>query len=207
MVSMAIRWRTLWERLDLRGSADAAYAEIERRYSEPHRRYHTLDHVARCLSEVDEIWRSLDNPPAVRMALWLHDVVYDPLSKGNEERSAFFAGDMLVRAGASDGLRAKVAAMIMSTTHTLPPWDNDSAYVLDIDLAILAAPPDEFERYREDVRFEYSAVPQEEFDRGTVAFFSGLLSRPSIYHTHHFRGEYEERALWNITRMLRGLET
>ena len=50
------RWNALWERLgDGRGAPGKAYARLVERYSEPHRAYHTFDHVVACLAEAPRV--------------------------------------------------------------------------------------------------------------------------------------------------------
>ncbi len=50
---------------------------IREKYSEPHRFYHTLTHIDSMLNHLDRI-----KPDGVELALavWFHDVIYDPRS-------------------------------------------------------------------------------------------------------------------------------
>lgn len=66
-----------------------AGARLIARWSEPHRRYHTLEHLAQVLDGVDEFGGHAEDLAAVRFAAWFHDAVYDS-SGGNsasEERA------------------------------------------------------------------------------------------------------------------------
>src|SRR5438046_1502932 len=60
-------------------------------YSEPGRFYHTLDHVQNMLETVDRLACHARNLNALKLAVWLHDVIYDSRAADNEERSADFA--------------------------------------------------------------------------------------------------------------------
>ena len=66
------------------------------------------------------------------------------------------------RAGGAGPLRE----LIMATCHQAPPGDADAALVVDIDLAILAAPAPVYARYEADVRAEYAWVPEPLFRAG-----------------------------------------
>ena len=66
----------------------ATGAELLDRWQEPHRHYHTIDHLAAVLSIVDAQADEADDPQAVRLAAWFHDAVYDPRRTDNEELSA-----------------------------------------------------------------------------------------------------------------------
>src|SRR4051794_22476684 len=73
---------------------DAAYPVFDRlvaAYSEPHRHYHNLEHIAEMLRVVDRLSKFAADPDAVRLAVWFHDAVYDPRAKDNEKLSAILA--------------------------------------------------------------------------------------------------------------------
>ncbi|HEY9483350.1 MAG TPA: metal-dependent phosphohydrolase, partial [Micromonosporaceae bacterium] len=59
-------------------AAQAAGAELVARWSEPARRYHTVDHLAFMLTVLDEAAEFASDIHAVRLAAWFHDAVYDP---------------------------------------------------------------------------------------------------------------------------------
>src|SRR3954452_17890491 len=71
--------------------------ELVARWCEPHRRYHTLEHLTRVLDGVDEFGGHADDVAAVRFAAWFHDAVYDggEASADNEELSARLAEEEL----------------------------------------------------------------------------------------------------------------
>ncbi len=79
-------------------AAQAAGAELVARWSEPARRYHTVDHLTFMLTVLDEAADLADDIHAVRLAAWFHDAVYDPRvaePTGNEQASAELAAAML----------------------------------------------------------------------------------------------------------------
>ena len=64
------------------------WAALVAAWSEPHRRYHDLAHLAAVLGLVGTLADSAADPDAVRLAAWYHDVVYDPTGRDNEQVSA-----------------------------------------------------------------------------------------------------------------------
>src|SRR5260370_33672763 len=68
--------------------ADLKFEEICKHYAEPGRFYHTLDHVQNVLEIVESLGSHGRNPNAVKLAGWLHDLIYDSRASDNEERSA-----------------------------------------------------------------------------------------------------------------------
>ena len=69
----------------------------------------------------------------------------------------------------------------------------------DADLAILAAPEDEFDAYERAIREEYSHLSDAEFDRGRKPFVETFLLRPRIYQTTSF-SHLESMARENLQR-------
>ena len=57
-------------------------------YTEPHRHYHTVQHIVECLDLYHQVKKQLEQTLWVELAIWFHDVVYDPQSNENEMRSA-----------------------------------------------------------------------------------------------------------------------
>ena len=64
------------------------WAAIVGAWSEPHRRYHGLAHLAAVLGLVRELGAAASDPDAVALAAWYHDVAYDPERDDNEQVSA-----------------------------------------------------------------------------------------------------------------------
>src|SRR4051794_1424217 len=85
---MADRWCGLFAA----SAAEAArevFADLVRRYGEPTRYYHTLDHIAAVLDTILQIEPVPSQP--LLLATWLHDVIYNSRAGDNEERSAEYA--------------------------------------------------------------------------------------------------------------------
>ena len=88
------------------GSADAAAstaAELERRYREPHRRYHTLGHIeavlADCARLAGELGLSVTDRAVIDLAACAHDVVYAAEPGADERASAAWAAAQLAVCG------------------------------------------------------------------------------------------------------------
>ena len=154
-------------------------------YSESHRHHHNLKHVSLCLEE---------------LVMRFHDAVYEHKQSDNEEASAGYAMKALGGLIGGEPLE-RVHRLIMATRLTGPPRD-DERIIMDVDLAILGRPSEEFQEYEDGIRKEYSWVPEERFRRGRREVLTRFLTRPSIFHTEHFRGIYAEKARTNLHRSL-----
>lgn len=179
----AERWQRLCDALQVPAGSDARarFADIARAYAEPQRHYHTAQHIGECLAWLDDVAADLADAPLVELALWLHDVVYDPRASDNEAASARLARQWF--AGAlDDGRLDRLGRWIEATQHHLPaPHEPDLQALLDIDLAILAAPPARWDEYEAQVRREYGFVPGPLFTFNRRRFLRQLAARPALY--------------------------
>jgi predicted metal-dependent HD superfamily phosphohydrolase len=174
-------------------------AELDGRYGEAHRRYHTREHLTAVLDLVDELAGDAADPGVVRLAAWFHDAVYDPERADNEERSARLAARMLADTDLPDADVREVVRLVELTTTHAPDEDDANGQVLcDADLAVLGAEPGEYAAYAAAVREEYAFVPDELFNAGRAEVLNGLLALPRLFHTPTAQDRYEERARTNI---------
>ncbi|MEU6801896.1 HD domain-containing protein [Streptomyces neyagawaensis] len=174
-------------------------ANLIKRWSEPQRKYHTLDHLTAVLDRVDVLEEYAADPALVRLAAWFHDAVYLPERSTNEERSARLAERALPEAGVPAEKVAEVARLVRLTVTHDPADDDANGQVLcDADLAILASPPDAYAAYAAAVREEYGFVPDDAFREGRAAVLHHLLTLPRLFRTPHGQREWEERARENL---------
>nr|WP_283254299.1 N-methyl-D-aspartate receptor NMDAR2C subunit [Ramlibacter paludis] len=172
-------------------------------YSEPHRHYHTLQHLRECLAQYEAASMLARRPAEVELALWFHDAEYDPQRRDNEERSAEWARASVLAAGCAPEVAQRVADLVLATrTHTVAGDDVDAALLLDIDLAILAAAPGRFAEYERQIRLEYAHVPDDAFRTGRANVLRGFLQRERIYRTEPFHAALEARARANLAASL-----
>ncbi|KAJ6609712.1 hypothetical protein B0H10DRAFT_2296999 [Mycena sp. CBHHK59/15] len=62
-----------------------------------------------------------------------------------------------------------------------PLTASDAAAFLDLDMAILADPPEAYEKYAQDIRKEYSHFPSDVYRTGRSKVLESFLSRERIY--------------------------
>ncbi|MBP6908541.1 MAG: pantetheine-phosphate adenylyltransferase [Candidatus Pacebacteria bacterium] len=184
--------------------AEKVFYELTRRYSEWHRAYHTLEHIVAMLDECAFLGI---RDSALLLAIWLHDVIYDPLSKDNEDQSATFAKRVIQKMGISGDIGNKVGYLILCTKHDGIP-DNELALLLvDLDLIVLGKSEEEFDLYETRVRKEYESVPELVFREARSKILQSFLGRHSIYFTQVFIEKYESSARANLKRSLQKLQS
>ncbi|MBD3783270.1 MAG: hypothetical protein IE926_10005 [Micrococcales bacterium] len=169
-------------------------ADLLRRWSEPHRRYHGLTHLTEVLGAVDRLARAVSLPEADRaaavLAAWFHDAVYVVAdAEGNERDSAALAARTLRPLGADDASPGLVPDPARPVLH-------------DADLWILCSPTVRFDEYCRQVRAEYSHVPVTTYAQARSAVLRPFLVRPHVYATDLARREWEPTARENLAREL-----
>ena len=173
--------------------ADKQFDDVCLAYSGPGRFYHTLDHVLAVLATAGSLASYTKNLNAVKLATWLHDVIYDSRASDNEERSAEYALCLCEELAIPEGER--VAALIRKTKTHDAGDDVDAQVLLDADLAILGASESDYLAYAENIRREYAWVPESDYRKGRRQVLERFLTRPRIFH---FLSHLEEPARRNL---------
>ena len=181
------------------------HRDVLSRYAEPHRHYHTRQHLAECFEKIRDIIALAEHPAEVEIGLWFHDAIYDTRRHDNEERSADWAGTAARELGASAGSAQRIHDLVMSTRHAAEPVGIDAQVLVDADLSILGAQPARFEEYEAQVRREYEWVEDAAFRSGRAKILKQLLDRPHLFSTDSFRQRYEAQARRNIQISLASL--
>lgn len=182
-------------------------ASLQARYAEPQRAYHTLAHIEACLALLAE-QAELAEPERklLTYAIWWHDAVYEPLRQDNEEQSAELARTDLAALGEPQAVIEEVARLILLTKgHSVLPGDRLGALLVSIDLAILGAPPADYDAYARAIRQEYSWVPEAAYRAGRAKVLRHFLDADAIFPDPALRQRHEAQARENLTRELAAL--
>ena len=174
-------------------------------YQETHRAYHNLSHIYNLLKLSEQL--DIYNRNAFEMAIWYHDVIYQPHFKDNEAQSSalflkhfdeyfgnFFPNQNLT----NKEIRIWINQMILSTFGHQPRLHHmDMRLFLDADLAILATDSKTYETYTKAIRTEYNIYPDHLYYQGRKQAMTHFLDRPNIYFTTTF-SPFEQQARQNI---------
>jgi predicted metal-dependent HD superfamily phosphohydrolase len=198
------RWRSTWTALGIpiTPALLASYDSLIARYSEPHRRYHTVRHLDECFAKLAEIRGEAERPAEVEVALWFHDAIYEQRASDNEARSAELAAREVKATGGREDVAQRIAELVLATRHAALPHSVDAKVVVDVDLSILGAPAERFDEYERQVREEDSWVPDFLFKRERRKIMNELLARPAIFATPLFFERYEQQARANLRRSI-----
>lgn len=202
------QWTDLCQRLHTTCDIEGTYGRLHLCYSEPHRAYHTLEHIAQGLKDLLDTLQYAEHPLVVEMTWWHHDAIYTIGRTDNEENSALLAAIQCLRLGLPQDFAQMTGQLVLTTQHREAPQTKDAQLLVDTDLAILGKPPETFDRYEHSIWVEYvqnGGVPEAFFKNRRADILERFLQRQPLYHTPLFRQRYEEQAKENLERSIRDL--
>lgn len=201
-MDLAKSWSLLEAELGLdAGPAGEVFADVVARYGEPQRHYHTVAHLEAVLAMADALGTGAPRADT-RLAIWFHDVIYDPTAADNEDLSAALARRQLSRLGVGSATIAAVERMILATKTHRPSEDPEADLLLDADLSVLGAPQPVYDRYAAAIRLEYAHVSDDAYRSGRAQVLESFLDRPRIYLTPAGAAQLDAPARVNLQREL-----
>jgi predicted metal-dependent HD superfamily phosphohydrolase len=168
-------------------------------YDEPHRAYHELRHIAAMLRGLSA--QAGQGSDALVLAILFHDVIYDPTRNDNEAESALRAQRVLTALGVSPALTKRVSELVLATAHFATAsreTDPETALLLDLDLAILAATPADYDAYCKAIRHEYKHVPDDAFAAGRKRVLAHFIALRPLFLTPALADRWDAAARENL---------
>ena len=189
----------------------ALWQDIAVRYNESQRVYHSLQHIQQLFGQFEQIKQHLNEPHIIALALFYHDVIYEPTCVNNELKSAEYAVKALSSYLTAEQCQYIYALIMMTASHQIDDIDknldkakeSDAAYLLDMDLSILGASWSEYQQYAQAVRQEYAHISNVNYHVGRISVLKGLLAHQTLYLTDYYHSRLEEQARENIKREIK----
>jgi predicted metal-dependent HD superfamily phosphohydrolase len=202
------KWQALAGKIGLdRASSQEVGNFLLAQYTQSGRHYHGAGHIVSMLEGFNAIKATFERPLAAELAIFFHDVIYDPSRRDNEEQSAKKLQQML--GGLVDPPLLEAAAFSIEATkqHALTP-NHDTNLLLDLDMAILGQPWPIYEQYARDVMQEYLPVyGQMAYRHGRrTIFLEPTIAKGTVFLTEAFK-PLNPQALENMRREAELLKT
>lgn len=184
-----------------------SWQQIQQHYTEKNRAYHNLSHINNMLQEAAKFDQKIKDKEVVLLAIWFHDIIYDPLSKTNEKDSAELAKKILRQTSLSPERIQKCYDLILLTVKHQPEETAplDDKLLIDFDLEILSRDWEHYKIYSEQIRQEYWMYPTPAFKSGRKKAMGKFLERSTIYQTPFYRETKEAKARHNIKKEMEKL--
>lgn len=178
--------------------ASSTYQQLTEHYNQPERAYHNLQHLTECFQHLYAYPHRIDHFAQLEMALWFHDVIYNPQSTSNEQDSANWAVNFLQACHVASQDVQLINTLIMTTQHH-QATTNLEKLMIDIDLLILASSATRFKQYEQQIRSEYQFVPNDVFAVKRKEILQHFYERSFIYQTDYFHQNFEQQARINLS--------
>ena len=132
--------------------------EILARWSEPHRAYHTIAHLADLFRLINiHVELTQREKDMLTLAAIFHDIIYNPRRTDNEAQSAaLFLNSVAMDKDSAD---IQEIAQIIRDTKDHVPSTHLSAIFSHMDMDIVRRPYPELVQWEAGIRHEYSHVP------------------------------------------------
>ncbi len=207
LLDLKAEWKHMCETIGATANLNRILNSLIIDYSLNSLPYHNIDHVVACLKEFKPVKSLLKDPGSVEFAIWFHDIVYNPASIDNEERSADIAQSAAIDMGLDTEFANKVHALVLSTKPDADAAGEDSKYLIDIDISIFGKDSAVFDEYDRNIKKEYSFVNDNDYREGRASVLRSFLNRQSIFKTQYFASRYEKKTRENLNKALARLHT
>jgi len=180
------------------------FYDLYNEYSSESRHYHNLTHINNLLKYSKDFDLELKDRIILELAIWFHDVVYDPKSKTNEYDSVLYLNKFLLESFNFDinkfKFRNDVSNIVLSTKHNNSASSELEKIMCDIDLREFAE--DWYMENSFKIKKEFSFLSDKEWREGRINFIKEFLNRKRIYQTDVYYNKYEKNALNNLNAEL-----
>ena len=124
-------------------------------YNEPHRFYHTLEHIEDVLKQLNNV--DLLKHDELFLAAVFHDIIYNPQSNTNEEDSAEFFIKSAHSSSLTGEQKEHIKQLILDTKYHKPSAQFSEEFI-KADLAILNSTFDKLIKYEKQIFKEFQFV-------------------------------------------------
>lgn len=181
------------------------YTEIQKKYSAKNRYYHNLNHIFKMLETIKKFENSCFFTDNIYFATWFHDLIYNPLRKDNEKKSADFSGKILKKLNNKKININIIKHLINRTKNHFYHTENESEELklfLDADIETLGSESKIYIENTKKIRKEFKIIPDVIFNKGRAEILNMFLKTKYIYRTEYFINKYEKQARKNIKNEL-----
>ena len=156
------------------------YNDIIRRWNEPHRFYHNLDHLNYLLEYFHNMYMNsqitMEEMTRLMVVAFFHDVIYDSKANDNESKSVdYFLEKSKERGYFKDEFIDQVCMMIMDTSKRTEPIDKLSKIFWTADNSILGFPVNKLIEIEHKIFQEYQWVSYPKYKEGRIAFLESSI--------------------------------
>ena len=179
------------------------WEDIENKYSDKKRHYHTLQHLENLLNELIAVKSEIQNWETILFTLFYHDIIYNSLKSDNEQKSADYAEQKMQTLSVPIEIIRNCKKQILATESHIFSIDNDTNLFTDADLSVLGYSHETYTEYYQNIRREYNIYPDLVYNPGRKKVLLHFLNMDKIYKTPYFYSKYELQARNNLAQEIK----
>lgn len=148
--------------------------DIFNHWSESHRYYHTLEHLNDLISQIESDKQKYSDKEYEMLLITalFHDIVYDPLKRDNEERSA----DFFIKSCTNITSDIKVIKQAILDTQTHLSTTDISEQFNKYDMNIVERPLNDLLEWEKGIYNEFKSFG-DKYKTGRLSFLKSLLPK------------------------------
>jgi predicted metal-dependent HD superfamily phosphohydrolase len=196
-------------------------------YGNTDREYHNFDHIEDLLNKFNLIEDKIKYPQAFKLAIWFHDVIFNPLSKHSEDDSALLARRLLDEL--DEELSVRVSELVLFTkwdsgwffegtvedlhrnySFEFSTMNEDFLYLRDIDWSGFGSSWGNYSKNTRQIYMESYFQSTKENKKKRIKFLewirNSLPKQRELFSTELFRKMLTEKAYRNIDKELKILK-
>lgn len=155
--------------------------DILSRYDEPHRFYHTRQHLSEIFNYLDEyVNNDYDNNltdddlDKLSISTYFHDIIYNPKKQNNEQKSVDLLNEYTQ---IPQSIRYDCSKIILDTSSNFPPIEKLSKLFWDADRNILLQNIDILIDYENKIFKEFQFVPYDVYKEKRIEFLTKCIEQ------------------------------
>lgn len=181
------------------------WEELKASYSETNRYYHNLDHLTFILEKAGAFRKEIKDYDTFLFSIFYHDIIYDINRQDNEYQSSIKAMESLKKLNVPEPMISKCMQQILATMDHAKRDDPDLDLFTDVDLAVLGEEWKVYEAYKNKIRAEYGAYPDDIYNSGRLVVLKRFLNMEKIFKTPEFYQSHEKSARENLQKEMENI--
>jgi predicted metal-dependent HD superfamily phosphohydrolase len=183
--NLSIRWNAIFGTSE---DSKVVFEVLIQSYSQPHRKYHNLNHIEFMLQNLEKLFPDQKNSRSIHLAIWFHDVVFNPYSRSNEESSQKIFLKYAPRLSVTPKETEDTLKMIESSIrHSALQNTREESCFLDLDLLALGQDREAYFRYSAQIREELRLIPDFIYRNLRTKALQSLFSEGTLFRSDELR--------------------
>jgi pantetheine-phosphate adenylyltransferase len=153
---------------------DMKWSDISKKWSEPHRYYHNLNHLMDILRQIDLKYPKIGKERDILiLSAVFHDIIYNPSRSDNEKKSA----DFFIRSCKKENNITELVYDIILSTEKHESSTKLGKEFNEMDMDVLNRSVEDLLNWEILIRMEYEIYPNKLYKEGRLNFLNTIIRK------------------------------